>query len=238
MKKAPVIGITSAFIHKTLNTEGVYVHHDYHRAVLLCGGIPVLLPPVPLHVIPSYLKLCDGFILSGGEDVDPAHYGQPPHEKLGFVFQERDEFELSLTTALLRKPKPVLAICRGLQLLNIALGGTLWQDLPSQRSSPILHDQKSHRSVPVHHVTLSPQSRLAAILKSPSINVNSLHHQGIDRLGKGLVAVGHSSDGLIEAVEMEGKDFMIGVQWHPESMVPESSEMNRLFSHFVYSACR
>lgn len=235
MKRAPVIGITSSFVRQTLNSEGVYIHHDYHRAVLAAGGIPVILPPVPLKFIPSYLEMCDGFILSGGEDVDPMHYGQSPHEKLGAVFSERDEFELRLTASILKQKKPLFAICRGLQLLNVALGGTLWQDIPSQTNSSILHSQSIHRSVPVHQVTFAGHSRLAKIIQNTTLDVNSLHHQGIDILGKGLTAVGHSPDDLIEAVEMEGDVFVIGVQWHPESMVPWSIEMSKLFSYFVHS---
>lgn len=235
MKRAPIIGITSSFVRKTLNSEGVYVHHDYHRAILAAGGVPVILPPAPLHVIPSYLSMCDGFILSGGEDVHPMHYGQSPHEKLGPVFSERDEFELRLTASILEQKKPLLAICRGLQLINVALGGTLWQDIPTQAPSNILHSQSSHRSVPIHQVTLAGHSRLAKIIQETTLSVNSLHHQGIETLGKGLTAVGHSPDDLIEAVEMEGDVFVVGVQWHPESMVPESIEMRRLFSHFIHS---
>ncbi|MCP3761725.1 gamma-glutamyl-gamma-aminobutyrate hydrolase family protein [Domibacillus sp. A3M-37] len=235
MKKEPVIGITSSFVRQTLNTEGVYVHRDYHRAILTAGGIPIILPPAPLHVIPSYLEMCDGFILSGGEDIDPMHYGQSPHDKLGPVFPERDEFELRLTASILEQKKPLLAICRGLQLINVSLGGTLWQDLPSQANSSILHSQSSQRSVPTHQVTLVGHSRLAKIIQETTVNVNSLHHQGIETLGKGLTAVGHSPDDLIEAVEMEGDVFVVGVQWHPESMVPESIEMCRLFSHFIHS---
>ncbi|WP_425388476.1 gamma-glutamyl-gamma-aminobutyrate hydrolase family protein [Domibacillus robiginosus] len=219
-----------------MNSEGVYVHHDYHRAILKAGGIPIILPPAPLHVISSYLDLCDGFILSGGEDVDPVYYGQIAHEKLGSVFAERDEFELTLTALLLKRKKPILAICRGLQVINVALGGTLWQDLPSQVNSPIQHSQTSHRSLPTHPVTISSHSQLAKIIKNTTINVNSLHHQAIDILGKGLSAVGHSPDHIIEAVEMKGEAFVVGVQWHPESMVPGCTEMSRLFSSFVNAA--
>ncbi|MCI2253375.1 gamma-glutamyl-gamma-aminobutyrate hydrolase family protein [Domibacillus indicus] len=236
MKKAPIIGITSSYVRQTLNSEGVYVHHDYHRAVLKAGGIPVILPSVPPNTIPYYLDLCDGFILSGGEDVDPMYYGQAPHAKMGSVFAERDEFELELTALLLKKKKPILAICRGLQVLNVALGGTLWQDVPSQVSSHIQHAQTYHRSLSIHEVTLVPHSQLAKMMEADKVNVNSLHHQAIDALGKGLSVVGHSPDHLIEAVEMDGDVFVIGVQWHPESMVPGSTEMNRLFSSFICAA--
>ena len=236
MERAPVIGITSSYVRQTLNSEGVYVHHDYHRAILAAGGLPIILPAAPLNVIPFYMEMCDGFILSGGEDVDPIYYGQAPHKKLGAVFAERDQFELELIPLILEQKKPLLAICRGLQVLNVAFGGTLWQDLPSQVNGSIQHSQTNHRSVPIHQVTLAGHSRLAKIIQSTTVNVNSLHHQAIDALGKGLAAVGHSPDGLIEAVEIEENGFVVGVQWHPESMVPGSVEMSRLFSQFVHSA--
>ncbi|WP_046175284.1 gamma-glutamyl-gamma-aminobutyrate hydrolase family protein [Domibacillus indicus] len=236
MKKAPVIGITSSYVRQTLNSEGVYIHHDYHRAVFKAGGIPIILPAAPSNFIPDYLEMCDGFILSGGEDVDPLYYGQHAHEKLGSVFAERDKFELELTDLVLKQNKPVFAICRGLQVINVALGGTLWQDIPSQVNSRIQHSQTIHRSTPTHPVTFTSHSKLAKIIQNTTLHVNSLHHQAIDKLGKGLKAVGYSPDHLIEAAEMDGDVFVIGVQWHPESMVPGSIEMARLFSYFIQCA--
>ncbi|MDP4084831.1 MAG: gamma-glutamyl-gamma-aminobutyrate hydrolase family protein [Bacillota bacterium] len=236
MNKKPIIGITGAYVKHNEYMEGVYVHHDYHKSVAANGGIPLILPFINAETALEMLPTCDGIILSGGEDLDPKFYGQDPHPQLEETISERDLVEMAIVKYAIEHNIPLFAICRGIQILNVSLGGTLIQDIPSQISKPIQHSQKIDRSLDTHWVTLSKESRLFQIFGSDQVRVNSLHHQAIDKLAEDLHVVALSSDGVIEAVEYNHPtSFLIGVQWHPESMANKNEQMNNLFKEFINS---
>jgi putative glutamine amidotransferase len=212
---APVIGVTLG----DGDRAGYHsMRADYVRSVERAGAIPLLLPALaPAHA-EAVLERLDGVLLSGGIDVDPALYGRPRHPKLGRVDRARDEFELALTRLALERDLPLLAICRGQQVLNVATGGTLLQDLPSELKGTVTHDAPGRRTRRSHSVELAPGSRLSLILGAGPLSVNSFHHQAIDEPGRGVTVTGRSpEDGVIEAVELRDRAFAIGVQWHPES---------------------
>ena len=214
--------------------EGAYVHHDYHKSVAANGGIPIILPFINPEIALETLPLCDGIILSGGDDVDPQFYGQDPHRHIGPTITERDTAEIAIVKYALENSIPLLAICRGIQILNVALGGTLIQDIPSQVHEPIQHTQKIDRSRDTHWVTVVKDSKLFQIMGSDRVRVNSLHHQALDQIGDDLRIVAQATDGIIEAVEyIHPTTFMIGVQWHPESMASTNESMNNLFIEFL-----
>jgi putative glutamine amidotransferase len=236
MNKKPIIGITGAYMKRNEHMEGVYVHHDYHKTVAANGGIPVILPFINPEITLETIPLCDGIILSGGEDVDPQSYGQDPHIHLGPTLPDRDLVEIEIVKYAIRHNIPILAICRGVQILNVALGGTLIQDIPSQRNEPIQHSQTVERRRDTHWVKVSEDSKLFQILGSDRMRVNSLHHQALDKVSNDLRVVAMSSDGIVEAVEYIHSSFAIGVQWHPESMASTNSSMNNLFIEFIKSS--
>jgi putative glutamine amidotransferase len=234
MSKKPIIGLTSAYVKHNEFMEGVYIHHDYHKSIAANGGIPIILPYINTEIALETLTLCDGIILSGGEDVDPKFYVQDPHPNLGATIPERDLIEIAIAKYAIDNNIPLLAICRGVQILNVALGGTLIQDIPSQVGEPIQHVQKIARSRDSHWVNISDDSKLINILGSDRVRVNSLHHQSIDKIGSDLRVVAQSSDGVVEAVEyIHSSRFTIGVQWHPESMASTNKMMNQLFQEFI-----
>ncbi|WP_456279252.1 gamma-glutamyl-gamma-aminobutyrate hydrolase family protein [Bacillus sp. AK128] len=232
--KKPIIGITGAYVKHNQHMEGVYVHHDYHRSVAANGGLPIILPYINSELAIEMIQLCDGIILSGGEDVEPSFYGEDPHIHLGATIPERDQVEITIAKYAIDHDIPLLAICRGVQILNVALGGTLIQDIPSQSKDPIQHSQIVDRGRDTHWVNITSSSRLYSIFGSEKLRVNSLHHQSIHTLGKDLCVVAISSDGIIEAVEYtKPSRFTLGVQWHPESMTKSNELMNELFVEFL-----
>jgi putative glutamine amidotransferase len=212
----PPIGITIGYDDRR---KGVHVlRQDYVRSVEDGGGLPVILAPGRPEDASAHLDRLSGLVLSGGSDVDPALYGERPHAKLGRVVRERDDFELALAQEALRRDLPLLAICRGHQVLNVATGGTLIQDIPSEVTGGVEHDPRRERWERAHLVDIVEGTRLREILGRGTVSVNSFHHQAIQALGAGLVTSARSSgDQLIEGVEMPGRRFVIGVQWHPES---------------------
>jgi putative glutamine amidotransferase len=220
---APVIGISAASQLTrwgAWETEAMVLPRRYADRVAEAGGIPVLLPPVP--GVEQALWRVDGLVLSGGGDIDPSRYGAPCAAETMLVPEERDAAEFALLDAALSLRLPVLGICRGIQVINVALGGTLHQHLPDV----VGHD--GHSPVPgrmgTHDVHVAPGSRLAAMLEHVTcadepVSVPTHHHQGIDRLGRGLTATAWAADGTVEAVELDPGDspFGIAVQWHPEA---------------------
>jgi putative glutamine amidotransferase len=237
---APLIGITTSLTVDTA-PERAYVNIAYIRAVQQAGGLPLLLPP---HLAPdvqvALWQRLDGLVLTGGGDIDPARFGQPRHPRTDEVAPPRDELELGLTRRALDEDVPLFAICRGIQVLNVALGGTLIQDLPSERPGAVVHSQREPRAEPTHAVKVMGEgTRLGQILGSLELNVNSMHHQAIDRLGAGLREVAWAPDGVIEGVEMPGDDrFVLGVQWHPEELVGHDQAARNLFAAIVDAARR
>lgn len=214
------------------------MREDYVRSVEQAGAIPVVLPPVRPEDVPAILDRLDGIVLSGGVDVDPSLYGQAAHPKLGRVNRRRDDFELALTREALRRDTPILAICRGQQVLNVATGGTLVQDIPSTIEGAMLHGGKGPRSRRAHRAEVTASSRLRAILGRDVLSVNSIHHQSVDRPGEGVVVSARCpEDGVVEGVEMPDRRFVVGVQWHPESFWNQTDSFQTLFDAHV-EACR
>jgi putative glutamine amidotransferase len=195
----------------------VQLNVQYVTAVESSGATALLLSPGHSpDSIRRIVSLAHGLLLTGGEDVDPARYGQEPHPELGTVNPPRDEMEFTaLEEALLRR-MPVLAICRGCQLLNVALGGTLYQDIPSQLGGDVLHEQTAPWNQRWHGARVEPGSGLHAIFGSTELSINSFHHQAVDRLARGLRASVWAEDGIVEGVEGVDHPWMYGVQWHPE----------------------
>jgi putative glutamine amidotransferase len=210
------------------------VNSAYLRAVLAAGGVPLVLSPL---MGPSFaarsLDGLDALVLSGGEDLDPSWYGAQPSPYLTPPSRERDLFELALFAAARQRGLPILGICRGIQLINVALGGSLYQDLPSERPGSVEHRPDGPRDVRSHKVRLKESSRAAVALGATELTVNSAHHQAIKDLAPGLVASGWSEDGLIEAAET-GSDgpWLLAVQWHPEEMHAE----HRAPDHGLFAA--
>lgn len=208
----------------------------YPQAMRRAGAVPVVIPPMMDEAsIEPLLDGLQGLCLSGGPDIHPGAYGARAHAHLGPTEPDLDRFEIALLRAAERRDMPVLAICRGLQLLNVARGGTLVQDLPRERPSDVDHRQKPAGSTPTHDVRLQAGSATAAHLGVRAARVNSFHHQAVDVLGRGLRAVGWAPDGVVEALEATDRRFTVAVQWHAESMV-HAPEQARLVAAFADAA--
>jgi putative glutamine amidotransferase len=200
--------------------------------------VPVLLPPqLSKTSLERLVRGLDALLLTGGGDVDPATFGEAPHPTLYEVAPARDALETQVTLIALEKKTPLLAICRGIQVLNVALGGSLHQDVATEPGTQIQHSQKEAREQTTHKVTVTPRSRLGRVLGAEDIEVNSFHHQVVKSLGRGLVPVAWAPDQLIEGVELDDdSQFVLGVQWHPEHLVGNSEPARRLFSALVTAA--
>lgn len=207
----------------------------YPEAIRNAGAVPVIIPPLDVDSIDPLLDGLSGLCLSGGPDLHPSIYGAEPHAELGPTEPHLDVFEVALVRAAEARELPVLAICRGLQVLNVSRGGTLVQDLPSERPSDVRHRQHQPGSISTHDVSLLPDSLLAAYLGAHEVRVNSFHHQAVDRLGTGLRVVGWAKDATVEAIEASDRPFTVAVQWHAESMV-RSPEQARLLAAFAQAA--
>jgi gamma-glutamyl-gamma-aminobutyrate hydrolase PuuD len=239
----PLIVVTTTLgAGGSYNLPAVRLNVQYVTAVEEPGGTAVLLTPGhDAESVERLVGIAHGLVLTGGEDVDPALYGQEPHPKLETVNPARDQVELAALRAALARGIPVLAICRGIQLLNVALGGTLYQDLPSQRGGDLLHEQDAPVGHRWHHAMVEAGSGVETILGTRELFINSFHHQGIDRLAPSLRAVVWASDGLVEGVEGKEHPWLFGVQWHPErgeaeSPADERDPDRRLFWAFVRAA--
>lgn len=237
----PIIGCT-VYRHQE-NAEGslamMALTSAYIEAIEQAGGIPIMIPlGLETEDLKRVLALLDGVLLPGGGDVDPARYHEPMNPLIKRIDHERDQMEIVAAQTAVAQQKPLLAICRGHQVLNVALGGTLWADIASQMPGGIEHDfNNTHpRNFQAHQVTIEPDSLLAAHLGATETAVNSLHHQGIRDLAPELRAVAAAADGLIEGVEVSGHPFAIGVQWHPEWLVNDNPAMIGLFRGFVEAA--
>jgi putative glutamine amidotransferase len=209
----------------------------YMRAVELAGGLPVVLPPLGAERVAPLVRQLAAACLSGGPDIAPAGYGAAPHPDLGPTEPGLDAFELAVARAADRLGLPILGICRGLQTLNVARGGTLHQHLPDVTDGRIDHRQTEPGHVATHTVRIAPDSRLAAILGTTETAVNSFHHQAIEQIGDGLRPVAWAPDGTVEAVEGAGERFVLGVQWHAEGLVGRPEHL-ALFETLVDEAGR
>ncbi len=215
------------------------VNSAYVRSVVAAGGVPLILSPLMgASVAGRALAGIDGLLLTGGEDIDPAWYGAEPSPLLSPPSRERDIFELALFAMARQLELPILGICRGIQLVNVALGGSLYQDLPTERPGPTEHNRAVDRDTRSHAVRLTQGSRAAAALGTTTLMVNSFHHQGVRELASGLVATGWSEDGLIEAAEgAPDGPWLLAIQWHPEEMSADVAAPDRgLFRALVEQA--
>jgi putative glutamine amidotransferase len=213
-RSRPRIGVTTGTrVHGDRRFEAV--DRAYVTAVVAAGGLPVLLPVLDPALAEPALADVDGLLLSGGGDVAPARYGQAPVPEVTGVDTERDAWELALVGVALRGDLPVLGVCRGCQVLAVATGGSLVQHLPAD--GPDVHDDAAREAEPVHEVRLTPGSAVACIVGAERVDVNSMHHQAVARLGDALRAVGWSRDGVVEAIEAPSRS-VVGVQWHPEHL--------------------
>lgn len=241
-ERRPVIGLTTSELHQRPIAPGTVPEDQptradfalgvsYVRAVESAGGTPVILPPLDSADLPPPIDRLDGLCVPGGPDIDPAAYGAEPHPKLGPVDARIDRFELDVIRRADQADLPILAICRGAQALNVVRGGSLLQHLPDL-GSQISHRQSLPGTETAHAVTVEPQSELARIVDQKSLEVNTFHHQGIERLGRGLRAVAFAPDGTIEALEADDRRFCLGVQWHAETLT-HHPEQAALFSALV-----
>ncbi|WP_252504758.1 gamma-glutamyl-gamma-aminobutyrate hydrolase family protein [Sporosarcina sp. Marseille-Q4943] len=229
----PVIGITSN-IDSTAHT----LQHTYIQAVITTGGIPLIIPTGVESDVQQITTLLDGLLITGGGDINPQLFDEEPLPQLGNVTPERDSIELELTRYMLALDKPILGICRGHQVLNVAFGGTLYQDITSQITIPVLqHDQKAKRDHQSHTVHIEKDTILKSIATSDKILVNSYHHQALKDVPSPLIVSGKASDGIIEAVESTDHLFVVGVQWHPEALMQNADQVSmRLFNAYM-KAC-
>ena len=244
---APIIGVTASLKEDTESVAtrplGSFVRAelDYAAGVAQAGGTPVVLPPI-VEAAEEMVRKIDGLLLSGGSDLHPSYYGEDPLPELGVTVAERDAFEMALLEHALGRGVPVFGICRGLQLLNVALGGTLYQDLSSQmEDGSIAHRQQMPKWQWTHEIEVDGDSEVAKTIEASGLRVNSYHHQAIKDLADGLLAVAHASDGVIEAVEFRdlSERWLVGVQWHAEAMRDsEDPEHRNLFKAHVAAAER
>lgn len=232
--RQPAIALTATteVIRDLLRTRLNAAYTDAARA---SGVRPYILPILQPADADAMLEDMDGLLLTGGEDVAPGRYDERAHPALGDVHAERDDFEVALVQAARARGLPTFAICRGTQIANVALGGSLVQDLPSEWPDALPHESGRGRSDRTHTVLLTAGSRLARACGATEISVNSMHHQALARVAAGLVATAHAPDGVIEGVEWSGDDWwMLGVQWHPEELVGTPEPWDRaLFSAFA-----
>ena len=237
MSREPLVGVTTS-ITVDQNPERAYVNSAYLHAVQQAGGVPVLLPPqLSKSSLERLVRGLDAVLLTGGGDMDPASFGEAPHPTLYDVAPSRDALETAVTHIALEKRTPLLAICRGIQVLNVALGGSLYQDVATDPGTQVQHSQKEARDQTTHKVAVTPGSRLAGVLGTDNVEVNSFHHQVIKALGRGLTAVAWAPDQLIEGVELaDDSRFVLGVQWHPEHLVGSSEPARRLFAALIGAA--
>lgn len=228
-----LVAVTTGATPDRRGIERAALNVSYLRAIEGAGLIPLILAAgMPAHALQEALRVCAGVVLTGGGDVDPARYGAEPHETIAGVSAARDELEFQVLEAAEARRLPVLAICRGLQVLNVWCGGTLIQDIPTMVDGALAHSVESPRPGPAHDVRVGPGSRLAAVIGPGLTGVNSRHHQAIATLGAGLSVAANSADGVIEAAELAGRRFVVGVQWHPEDMAGHFESADRLFSAF------
>lgn len=237
----PLIGITTR--PRLVQTSGGElwadtVSHTYRDSVVRAGGLPVLLSPVSDEAVPTVLDHIDGLLMTGGGDVDPALYGSEPTKEMYGIHPERDRFELALAREAKRRKMPVLAICRGIQILNVALGGTLIEDIPSELGSDFHSRIGDEVYTRFQNVSIDESCSLASLVATTQLGVNSIHHQALRRVADGIHPVAWADDGVIEAIEADDPDWpLIGVQWHPEylSQVGDGPS-HRLFRAFVDNA--
>lgn len=230
----PIIGISSTFDGKVYS-----VSKDYIQAITEFGGVPIIIPNLQETNIDAIVQLIDGLFLTGGEDIDPTLFGEEPIRGLGKITPERDEFEIAIIRKMLKLNKPILGICRGCQILNIAVGGDMYQDIYNQTENCLLqHIQQAARYHASHFVQVIEGSILSDITQMEKFKVNSFHHQAIRKIPNEFEVSALASDGIIEAFESKSHKFVMGFQWHPENMVVKKDVVSEaIFKSFI-NACK
>jgi len=228
----PIIGISSS-----LNEHILSVPIDYIQAITQFGGVPIVIPNIQGDAIDSIVHLLDGLLLTGGGDIDPTLFNEEPLQNLGTITPERDDFEIAIIQKMMKLNKPILGICRGLQILNIAIGGDMYQDIYSQSQNKLLqHTQLAPRNHASHFVQVLKGSMLSDIVQVEKFKVNSFHHQAVRKIPNDFKACAIASDGIIEAFESNNHSFVMGLQWHPENLLSKNDEASiAIFKAFILS---
>lgn len=215
---------------------------NYIRSLIACGAVPVMLPTgLDMQSVREMYERADGVLFSGGSDIDPVYFGEERHPETYGIDAERDLVEVTLTRWAMQDDKPAFSICRGIQVVNVALGGTLIQDIPTQWQAASTLEHRGHkigaaRDEVLHAVCVEPNCRLASIIGAGDVGTNSFHHQAVGRVGDGLIITSRAPDGIIESVEAPDKRWFVGVQWHPEEMTAGRADMMALFQSFVHAS--
>ncbi|MGL4362470.1 MAG: gamma-glutamyl-gamma-aminobutyrate hydrolase family protein [Cellulosilyticaceae bacterium] len=238
----PIIGITANLLYRTVgNSDGKYItynNQDYEQCIFKTGGIPLILSVTDkIDLIQAQVDCCDGILLAGGDDINPILYGEEPSKNLGETNLLVDSNHLSVAKYALSKRIPILGICRGMQVLNIASGGNVFQDLSEYHTTHLNHSQNAPRTDYCHTVTTEDNSILRKTLGT-SFFVNSFHHQAVHKLGENIIATAYSKDRLIEAIEHQDYPFFLGVQWHPEILAVHNNSMSTLFNAFIMACIK
>ncbi|MEJ7652203.1 MAG: gamma-glutamyl-gamma-aminobutyrate hydrolase family protein [Chloroflexia bacterium] len=236
-RKRPAVAVALSASEAANRSPRYAASQSYLDALEVAGAAPFGLAPIGEEALRTLFDLSAGVLLTGGGDVDPTHYGEKPIPALGHVSSQRDRAELALARWAVEENKPVLAICRGLQVLNVVCGGTLYQDLPSQVPGGLNHNEsrdRGERGLATHSLEVQHDTRLAHAVGAGSHPVNTHHHQAIKALGAGLVVTGYSEDGIIESIEAESQSWIVGVQCHPEEMWNKHRWAAQLFEAFVH----
>lgn len=234
--KKPVIALTPYY---NTETDEPYMRPAYLKAIRAVGGLPIILPlDLTKEDMEQLMNSCDAVLFTGGPDIHPFFFGEDTQAHCGNVCLKRDNLEFALLEIAMKHQKPILGVCRGAQMLNVGLGGNIYQDIPSQfpQEFPIAHAQPFKYEIPSHKVKVISGTLLASITQTPSISVNSMHHQAVRNVAPGLIASGFAAGGLIECIEKPDYPFFLGVQWHPEYLWEEDAAMKRLFQMFVDAA--
>jgi putative glutamine amidotransferase len=237
----PLIGVSgSHMVDGGGNFPGYhrsYVNHDYIRSVTEAGGVPVIVPfNEDEEAVKEVMSRVNGLVLSGGHDIYPLLYGEEPCRQIGPVWPARDHFDMLLLQEAEKRGIPVVGICRGMQIINVAHGGTLYQDLSKDTRSFVKHSQNQDPATPTHTIEIEPDSRLAKILGRTEWVTNTHHHQTVHEVGKGLVVTARAKDGTVESIQGTGKNYLMGYQFHPEMMSINNELAKRLFKDFVQAA--
>jgi putative glutamine amidotransferase len=242
--EAPLIGITADTSGVTANSAGaatepaLFLPQRYYHAIQKAGGMSLVLPPIGSRsTLRKTLQHLDGVLVSGGNfDIHPSYYGEKPIRALGAIKRERTEFELELIDLALNQDLPLLGICGGAQAINVALGGSLYQDIATELPSAGQHEQGAKKGKSRHPIEIYPGTRLRQIVQRQTLEVNTTHHQAVRKVGKGLLVNAKAKDGLIEGIESPHHRFVLGVQWHPEAFVDKDAYQRRIFSAFISAA--
>lgn len=232
----PLIGVTPWYDYKKSLT---YIKKGYLEGILKAGGLPILIPAAADDtVLEEFIDRCDGFLVSGGPDVDAKYYGEDNMPYNGDISPYRDYIEIFIAKKAVEYNKPIFGICRGIQVINVAMGGTLYQDIGSQVKDRevIKHSQAAPRWYPTHDILIEKGSKVWQSFKGDCVGVNSFHHQAVRDAAPGFVVTSRAPDGIIESIEHCSHRFAVGVQWHPELMWEEDAAHLKLFEDFVMAA--